>query len=249
MTGDVDLAQSFGRVADDYDRWRPGYPAEVVAWVGERTAGRRAAEIGAGTGKATVEFLGAGFTVTAVEPDPTMAEVGKARAPAAAWVDASAQSWDPDGEVFDLVYGAQSWHWVPERVDAALAEVLADGGAMAWIWNHPELGPEESLFGDLYARFMPEHDNSRRAGLHRRDNDGWVERLGRVTEDVEMFDHAWSRPMTAADYVALIGTYSDHITLDPVERVALQEAIHDRMMSGGGWIDLRYLTVAYLGRR
>ena len=52
----------FGEVAEQYERTRPGYPDELFDTVmrfGELEAGDRALEIGAGTGKATRGFVGA----------------------------------------------------------------------------------------------------------------------------------------------------------------------------------------------
>jgi trans-aconitate methyltransferase len=249
VTEPADLARSFGRVAEEYDRWRPGYPSEAVAWIAGEVAGRTAVEIGAGTGKATVEFLRMGFTVTAVEPDAAMAAVGEARVPGADWVVASAETWPGAESPVDLIYGAQSWHWVPEQEDARLAASLAADGAMAWMWNHPHLGPEEELFGDVYARYMPDHGESRRVALHRRDTSYWQGRMAGVAPDVQVFELPWERRLSADDYVALIATYSDHITLPPEDRAGLQAAIRDRLMGHGGVIELSYLTRVYLGRR
>jgi ubiquinone/menaquinone biosynthesis C-methylase UbiE len=61
VTREADLARVFGQVAEDYERWRPSYPDQVVDWVAERCRGRRALEIGAGTGKATRSFVARGI--------------------------------------------------------------------------------------------------------------------------------------------------------------------------------------------
>ena len=67
-------ALSFGVVAEAYERFRPGYPAELVdivlTYAGQPV--RTALEIGAGTGKATRLFARRGITVTATEPDGAM---------------------------------------------------------------------------------------------------------------------------------------------------------------------------------
>ena len=54
----VERALSFGAVASAYERYRPGYPDELVdevlAYAGRPV--RTALEVGAGTGKATRAF-------------------------------------------------------------------------------------------------------------------------------------------------------------------------------------------------
>ena len=77
MTSWQDRAKSFGAVADEYERMRPGYPAELVGDVVGFAFGTvdRALEVGAGTGKATLAFADRGIAVTALEPDKAMAAV------------------------------------------------------------------------------------------------------------------------------------------------------------------------------
>ncbi len=67
--------------------------------------------------------------------------------------------------------------------------------------------------------------------------------------DVEVLEVPWERTLSAADYVSLTGTYSDHITLAPDDRRALQEAVRQRLELQGGSITLEYLTRVYLGER
>jgi SAM-dependent methyltransferase len=67
-------ALSFGAVAEAYERFRPGYPQELVDLVlayAEQPV-RTALEIGAGTGKATRMFAQRGISITATEPDGAM---------------------------------------------------------------------------------------------------------------------------------------------------------------------------------
>lgn len=79
----VERALSFGSAASAYERFRPGYPDELVDEV-LASAGRpvrTALEIGAGTGKATRVFAGRGIAVTATVsaylelPDPARRQV------------------------------------------------------------------------------------------------------------------------------------------------------------------------------
>ena len=70
----TERALTFGSVAADYERFRPGYPDEVVdevlAYAGRPV--QTALEIGAGTGKATRVFARHGVRVTATDPDAAM---------------------------------------------------------------------------------------------------------------------------------------------------------------------------------
>ncbi|MER7555356.1 class I SAM-dependent methyltransferase [Nocardioides sp. NPDC126508] len=129
---------SFGAVAEDYERYRPGYPDELVTLVREVADGpvRRAIEIGAGTGKATRTFAAAGIEVVATDPDADMLGVlcrECAGLPVTA-VRSALEELDPAAhEPFDLLYAAAAWHWTAPatRWDLATALVRA-GGAVAF---------------------------------------------------------------------------------------------------------------------
>jgi len=128
-------ATSFAEVADAYERGRPGYPGEAVAWlVGEPP--RDVVDLGAGTGKLTRSLVAAGHRVTAVEPLPEMLERLRAAAPEAAAVPGTAEAIPLPEASADVVVSAQAFHWFDH--DAALPEivrVLRPGGWLAVVWN------------------------------------------------------------------------------------------------------------------
>lgn len=127
-------AMSFGLVAEAYERFRPGYPVELVDMV-MTYAGRpvRAAlEIGSGTGKATRLFARQGIAVTATEPDGAMLAELRKHVPAdVKTVQASFEDLRP-GERYDLVYAAAALHWTSaERRWSRMAALLKPGGVFA----------------------------------------------------------------------------------------------------------------------
>ncbi|MET7819029.1 class I SAM-dependent methyltransferase [Micromonospora zamorensis] len=127
-------ALSFGMVAEQYERYRPGYPAElldlVLTYAGRPI--RTALEIGAGTGKATRLFTGREVTVTATEPDGAMlAELRKHVPAGVRTMQAAFEDLRP-GERYDLVYAAAALHWTkPEGRWSTMAALLEPGGVFA----------------------------------------------------------------------------------------------------------------------
>ena len=125
---------SFGAVAAAYERFRPGYPAELFDTV-TRYAGqpiRTALEIGAGTGKATRLFAERSVTITATEPDAAMlAELRKHVPPNVIAIQAAFEDLRPE-QTYGLVYAAAALHWTsPEGRWSRMAALLEPGGVFA----------------------------------------------------------------------------------------------------------------------
>jgi SAM-dependent methyltransferase len=131
MTG---RALSFGSVASAYERYRLGYPDELVDEVLAHAGRpiRAALEIGAGTGKATRVFAGWGIAVTATDPDATMLAELRNHVPASvAVVQASFEDLSLTRS-YDLVFAAASLHWTrPVHRWSRVAALLHAGGVFA----------------------------------------------------------------------------------------------------------------------
>lgn len=122
-----------------YERGRPSYPADAVAWlVGGLGIGPGAdvVDLAAGTGKFTRLLVPTGARIVAVEPSaPMRAELART-VPGVEAVDGTAEALPlADGSV-DAVVAAQAFHWfdVP-RATAEIARVLRPGGGLGFVWN------------------------------------------------------------------------------------------------------------------
>jgi ubiquinone/menaquinone biosynthesis C-methylase UbiE len=121
-------------VADAYERARPSYPDEAVAWM--TGAGRSMVlELGAGTGKLTEVLHRAGHEVLATDPLPEMLAVLAAKVPVH-HVVATAEQIPVRSRSVDVVICGQSFHWFDHRRSIAeIARVLRPGGVVALVWN------------------------------------------------------------------------------------------------------------------
>jgi SAM-dependent methyltransferase len=132
---DPTKALSFGAAAREYDRARPEYPAEAVAWF-LPNGPRQVADVGAGTGKLTAILQAAGHDVVAIDPDPQMLEALSARYPRIPTLIGTGESLPLADASVDAVTFGQAWHWVdPPAASPEVARVLRPGGTLGLFWN------------------------------------------------------------------------------------------------------------------
>ena len=147
-------AESFGAVAELYDRVRPSYPSALVdALLLERP--RRVLDIGCGTGIAGALLDARGCEVLGVEIDERMARLARARG---LQVEiAPFEQWDAEGRLFELAISAQAWHWIDPVAGAEkAATVLAEAGRICLFWNFGDPPARVTeLFDPIYARHAP----------------------------------------------------------------------------------------------
>ena len=146
-----------------YDRARPEYPDEliedIVALAGLRP-GSRVAEIGAGTGQATLALVERGARVVAVELGPGLAGVLRHKLtdtavdggePAEVVVSAF-EDWPLPAEPFDSLLAFTAWHWLDPAVRTRkAAAALRPGGALATVATVHVAGGSEAFFIDVQA--------------------------------------------------------------------------------------------------
>jgi SAM-dependent methyltransferase len=223
-----DRAESFGAVADDYDRYRPDYPDELID---DLVAARPTTvlDVGCGTGKAARMLAARGPSVLGVEIDPNMAAVAGTHG---IEVEVSSfEQWDARGRSFDLVTCAQAWHWIdPVRAAPKLAGLLNPGGTAALFWNFEDVDPQSrAAVRTVYRRLAPEllEEPQNKPGLHL---DGLV--ATHAFRTVEARTYRWDRALGVEDWVGMLGTHSDHLLLGPRRLAEVQGALRSALAGG-----------------
>lgn len=240
----------FGEVAEAYQRARPTYPDglfDAIAELAGLVPGDPMVEVGAGTGKATEGFVARGFEVTAVEPSPEMAGVLRDRFPALTIQNCGFEDAPLAAASFAAVAAAQSWHWVdPARGSEKAADVLRPGGWITLFWNradldacgwHDELQPIYRRIAEplTHANIRATQENASRENLER------LLATARFGDPVVRHVR-WEQQYTTAQYVELLGTYSDHRILPDQKRAELHGAIAASIDERGGVIEHPYIT-------
>lgn len=141
-----------------YVAGRPGYPPEAESWLREALGlgpGRKALEVGAGTGKFLPTLLQTGAQAIVLEPIAEMREQLVATWPDVTALAGSADAIGlPDVSV-DAVICAQSFHWFATRgAVAEMRRVLVPGGVLGLIWNgRDENVPWVKALSDITDRY------------------------------------------------------------------------------------------------
>lgn len=248
---DRSRAESFGAVAELYDRARPSYPAALIA-VLLADGARRVLDVGCGTGIASALFAARGCEVTGVEIDTRMAALARSKG-----IDVEVsgfERWDDHGRRFELLISGQAWHWIrPDAGAAKAAAVLSDGGRIGCFWNlgDPPAHVRERL-APIYARIAPGLEEY---AVVLGGSGGRSGRTADSLKDSGLFEPAevgwfeWTRAYTTDEWLALVATHSDHQALEPRQLETLLEAVREAIDSLGGSFEYPYETVLVTATR
>ena len=244
-------AESFGSVAEIYERARPSYPPALVdALVFDGAT--RVLDVGCGTGKAGTLFAQRGCAVLGVEVDARMASVATAKGLEV--VISRFELWDPGTQCFDLVISAQAWHWVDPSAGAGkAASVLRDGGRIGLFWN---LGnpPEEirERLAPIYASLAPGLESRSvvlgNRGRRAAETLAGLEASG-AFEAGEVQRFRWQETYSTRAWLDFLLTHSDHQTLEPRTRKRLLGAVAEAIGGLGASFEVAYETVLVTARR
>lgn len=228
MTPTGELARSFDAWASEYDRYRPGYPEGLFDRIASKLALPKSplvADLGAGTGRATLAMIERGWRVTAVEPGGPMLDILRARATDAglivATVQAAAEETGLDPASVDLATAAQAFHWFDrDRAVTEMARIVRPDGGIALFWN---------VRDETRSAFVADYHDMLEARFGNSDTGRYLQ-AGRASgrdatraafegiasfESLELEELRHERPMTAKQFVGMAFTASYVRSLEP----------------------------------
>jgi len=263
----------FDNIVLEYDKVRWDYPFELfedaIRYSGSGK-GKKAIEIGAGTGKATTPFLDVGYNVTAVEMGENMTEFllekYKGRDDfnviTSTFEDASFEE-----DSYDLVYAASAFHWVDAEIGCPkVYDLLKNGGAFVLFRNNATPPDDDGLDNEVqavyekyyYSHYKPERRMGRitkmsyeeffkPSEIYKGFRFESLEQYG--FKDIMMKLYEVERTYSADDYIALLDTYSDHRALPDENRAALYTGVKEVIARHGGQQKLNFIFQLYMGKK
>lgn len=221
----TERATIFGSEATVYDAVRPDYPPAVIDRIVAGAPGL-VVEVGCGTGIASAQVAERGVRVEAVEPDERMAQLARARGIHV--TISSLEDWTP--QPCDVMFAAQSWHWVDaiRGAQVAAASIRAAGRWIAF-WNHESDPAIDDTLEAVYRRLAP----SLLEGLAivHAGNDEFRQRIAsglaatNAFEEMEIERVEWVDHVDGTRFVDRLGSYSANRLLPAVDRLRVHDAL------------------------
>jgi ubiquinone/menaquinone biosynthesis C-methylase UbiE len=250
----------FDRVAEDYDRFRPDYPAALVDRACSRAGlrhGSRVVEVGCGTGKLTVALAERGLRVEAVDPGENLLEVARRRVQGSAVRFHVGRFEDVELEpgAFEAVFSATAFHWVDPAVSWSKAAGLLRPRGLIALLTHVggslrELDAEvlaawREVLPDAASWYFPDERTLWEGADARRGNVSavwaWFEKSDKARpeaaelfEDVEIENVRIEHAETAAQLIEHLRTTSSYLALDAPRQKRFEERTAAAVEKAGG---------------
>ncbi|MCU1459718.1 MAG: smtA [Actinomycetia bacterium] len=249
-------AAGFDAQAEAYERARPSYPPDAVAWIvdGLRIGpGRTVLDLAAGTGKLTRLLTPTGARVVAAEPVDGMLRALRTAVPGVDALASTAEALALRDATVDGVTVAQAFHWFePEAALAEMHRVLRPEGRVALVWNGRDLSVRwiATIWGifDREEATAPWRKNRDRAWLDEPFTDSpWFGPLHKKT-----FRHV--QRMKPAEVVDRVASVSHIAALPPEEHQRVRDEIAALLAEhpetrGRDTLEFPYLVDAYWSER
>ncbi|MFF1918048.1 class I SAM-dependent methyltransferase [Streptomyces sp. NPDC058239] len=239
-------AESFGAAAEDYDLYRPDYPAALFDDLA-RLCDSDVLDVGCGTGKAAAALSARGLLVCGIEPDERMARV--ARGKGLTVETTKFETWSPNRQ-FGLIVSADAWHWLHPKAGARkAAEILRAGGYVARFWSFHVL--DDAVLEDLEEVYRMCAPGVLPGGGRQKSTEGVRDPLADDERFVPVAQrtYRWGLTMDADAWIGLIGTFSDHLRMAPSARAALFAGVREVIENRGGTVRTSSGTFLQLARR
>ncbi len=155
----TDPKKRFSNRVENYIKYRPSYPLEIINFLKERNILAKntiIADIGSGTGILTKIFLDNGNQVYGIEPNKDMREAAEKILHGYTnfiSLEGSAESTGLEEYSIELIVAGQAFHWFfVERTKREFKRILKPNGNVALIWNNR--GKAGTDFNNSYENFI-----------------------------------------------------------------------------------------------
>jgi SAM-dependent methyltransferase len=160
----------FSNRAENYAKYRPGYPAELLTILKSEcglTEASTIADVGSGTGILSEMFLRNGNTVFAIEPNVPMrqfAERDLSKFTRFVSIAGTAEATTLEPGSVDFITAGQAFHWFnQEKAKREFKRILKSPGWVVLIWNERRIDSSPFLrdYENLLLRYGTDYEKVR----------------------------------------------------------------------------------------
>ena len=165
----MDPVTRFSNRAENYAKYRPGYPAELITILKSEcglTDASLVADVGSGTGILSKLFLRNGNRVFAIEPNAPMRLFAERdlKFPKFVSIEATAEATTLEPDSVDFITAGQAFHWFDrEKAKREFRRILKPEGWVVLIWNERRLDSSPFLrdYENLLLRYGTDYEKVR----------------------------------------------------------------------------------------
>jgi SAM-dependent methyltransferase len=195
----MNTVERFSNRVENYVKYRPGYPDEILQLFRDEmnlTKASVIADIGSGTGLSAKLFLENGNKVYGVEPNDAMRKAAESFLTDLRnfkSIEGSAENTTLPEDSADFVIAAQAFHWFdPDKTREEFKRILKPGGFIALIWNERQLDTTPFLieYEKLLLKFANDYERVRHENIDEKKLAAFFQTdLQRATfQNVQVFD-------------------------------------------------------------
>jgi ubiquinone/menaquinone biosynthesis C-methylase UbiE len=174
----MDSTQRFSDRVDNYVKYRPSYPQELVDFLYTElgfTNESIVADVGSGTGIFTKLLLERNSKVFAVEPNKDMREAAERMlqaAPGYVSVNGTAEATTLEDGSVDFIVSAQAFHWFNcEKAKEEFSRIVRPSGKVVLIWNNRERDqtPFDKAYEELLVQYGKDYTKVRHVNIQQEE--------------------------------------------------------------------------------
>ena len=270
----IEKNEPYKGIATIYEKVRPSYPEKLIQDVISKTGielSDKLLEIGAGTGKATIQFAEKGFRIHAIELGEDMAEILKEKCieyPKVSLEVTSFEKWNFENyKKFDVIYCAQAFHWLDTNIKYKKChELLNSHGYLVLFWyNTDEAELDETKIIDEKVEkivqkyvadyFIDKGKPKRRTHLgmsNKDEREAEIEASG-LFEMIEKIEYTQEIKNNAQQYLQAKKTVPTFATildgLDDKNIKKMENEIEEVINSHGGYVGTLFKFSLYINKK
>lgn len=250
----MEFRRIFDTIPEQFDKYRPCYCPELfedlIAYAGIGP-GKKALELGPGTGQATAPVLLTGCDYHAIELGENLC--ARMQEKYGGYenfhiVHDDFITHDFGSAAFDLVYSAATIQWIPEEIAFSKTfDLLKPGGTLAMMLTRSDYRtPNEELYNriqQVYTDYFKPDIMYQQGRFHYENAKNWG-----YTE-FEKREFTGKREMNAEEYAAYCGTHCDHMVIPEPYKSSFFGGLKKAVTEYGNRIVFHDTHVLYLAKK